>query len=111
MVQVDIPADLQAVDETDYVWALLDEARDLSVIFPGAIVVAGDPDVAAVAEVVDIVDKPAGKVVHLDLLPGRFEDYEALVRRVFGWSRSAEPDDLGEVDPPDHDPRPEPHVR
>jgi hypothetical protein len=32
-------------------------------------------------EVVDIVEKPAGQVVHLRLLPGAIEDYEALVRR------------------------------
>jgi hypothetical protein len=50
-------------------------------IEPGAIVVAGDPDAPAVAEVVDIVDKRAGPVVHLRVLPGAVEDYEALVRR------------------------------
>ena len=47
----------------------------------GAIVVAGDPDVPAVAEVVDVVEKPAGQVMHLRVLPGAVEDYEALVRR------------------------------
>jgi hypothetical protein len=31
-----------------------------------------------------VVDKPAGKVVHLNVLPGRFEDYEALVSRASG---------------------------
>jgi hypothetical protein len=48
---------------------------------PGAIVVAGDADAPAVAEVVDVVEKPAGKIVHLRLLPGVIEDYEALIRR------------------------------
>jgi hypothetical protein len=81
VVQVDLPTDLQSVDETGYAWALLDEARDPSVVVPGMLVVAGDPDVAAMAEVVDIVDKAAVTVVHLALLPGLFEDYEALVRR------------------------------
>jgi hypothetical protein len=33
-----------------------------------------------VAEVVEIVDKPAGEVVHLRLLP-ECEDYAAIVRR------------------------------
>lgn len=42
---------------------------------------AGDEDAPAVAEVIDIVEKPAGRVVHLRLLPGAIEDYEALVRR------------------------------
>lgn len=80
-ITVDITADLNMVDETDYVWTLLDEARDPSIIFPRAIVSTGDADQPAVAEVIGVVDTPAGKIVHLDVLPGRLEDYEALVRR------------------------------
>lgn len=81
MVTVDITCDLMDEDETGYVWTFLHEARDLSLIEAGAIVVAGDEDAPAIAEVIDIVDKPAGKVVHLRVLPGVIEDYEALVRR------------------------------
>lgn len=81
MVTVDITADLNDEDETGFVWTFLNEARDASLIVPGAIVVAGDADAPAVAEVVDIVGKPAGKIVHLRLLPGVIEDYEALIRR------------------------------
>lgn len=81
MVTVDITADLNAEDETGFVWTFLDEARDPALIVPGAIVVAGDADAPAVTQVVDLVDKPAGTVVHLRLLPGAVEDYEALVRR------------------------------
>lgn len=81
MVTVDITADLNTEDETGLVWTYLDEARDPALIVPGAIVVAGDADAPAVTEVVDVVDKPSGKVVHLRLLPGAVEDYEALVRR------------------------------
>jgi hypothetical protein len=33
------------------------------------------------AEVVDVVERPAGTVVHLRLLPGRFDDYAAVIRR------------------------------
>ena len=58
-----------------------DVSRASRVIEPGAIVVAGDADAPAVAEVIDIVEKPAGAVVHLRLLPGAIEDYEALIRR------------------------------
>ena len=61
-----------------FVWTFLDEARDPALIVPGAIIVAGDADAPAIAEVVDIVDKPAGTIVHLRLLPGAIEDYEAL---------------------------------
>ena len=81
MVTVDITADLNGEDETGFVWTLLDEARDPSLIEPGAIVVAGDADAPAVTEVVDIVDKAGLKVVHLRILPGTLDDYEALVRR------------------------------
>jgi hypothetical protein len=80
-VTVDITADLNDEDETGFVWTFLDEARDPSVIVPGAIVVAGDADAPAVVEVVDIVSKSAGDVVHLRILPGDVEDYAALVRR------------------------------
>lgn len=81
MISVDIACDLMDEDETGYIWTFLREARDASLVEPGAIVVAGDADAPAVAEVIDIVDKPAGKVVHLRVLPGAIEDYEALIRR------------------------------
>lgn len=78
---IDIACDLMDEDETGCVWTFLRDARDPALIEPGAIVVAGDPDAPAVAEVVDIIEKPAGPVVHLRVLPGAIEDYEALVRR------------------------------
>jgi hypothetical protein len=81
VVSVDMTCDLMDEDETGFVWTFLHEARDRSLIARGAIVVAGDADAPAVAEVLDIVEKPAGEVVHLRLLPGAIEDYAALVRR------------------------------
>ncbi len=81
MVTVDITCDLMDEDETGYVWTFLHEARDPSLIEAGAIVVAGDEDAPAIAEVIDIVEKPAGKVVHLRVLPGVIADYEALLNR------------------------------
>jgi coenzyme F420-reducing hydrogenase beta subunit len=80
VVRVDITCDLVDEDETGYVWTFLREARDPGLI-EGAIVVAGDEDAPAVAEVVDVVDKPAGQVVHLRVLPSVIEDCEAVVRR------------------------------
>lgn len=62
-------------------WAFLRDARDQALVRPGAIVVAGDEDAPAVAEVLDIVDKPAGQVVHLRILPGLLEDYQAVIQR------------------------------
>lgn len=81
VVSVDITCDLMDEDETGLVWTFLRDARDPSRIEPGAIVVAGEPDAPAIAEVIDIVEKPAGHVVHLRVLPGTIDDYESLVRR------------------------------
>ncbi|MGH3400968.1 MAG: hypothetical protein ACRDRJ_00350 [Streptosporangiaceae bacterium] len=81
MTALDITADLNDEDDTGFVWTFLDEARDPSVVVPGAIVVAGTPDAPAVAEVVDLVTKPAGTVVHLRILPGSVSDYAAAVLR------------------------------
>lgn len=81
VVTVDITCDLMDEDETGHVWTFLRNARDRSLIEPGAIVVAGGPDAPAIAEVIDIVAKPAGDVVHLRVLPGTIDDYESLVRR------------------------------
>ncbi len=69
-------------DETGYVWTFLREARDPTLIEPGAIVVAGDSDAPAMAEVIDIVDKPFGRIVHLRILPGAVEDYAVVQRAV-----------------------------
>jgi hypothetical protein len=82
MIAVDIRADLNAEDQTGYVWAFLDESRDASLITPGALVVAGDEDAPAVAVVVDLVDHPNGTIVHLDVLPGALDSYLALARRI-----------------------------
>jgi hypothetical protein len=79
---VDIVADLNTEDETGYVWTFLDEARDPTIIIPGALVVAGDEDTSAVAVVVDLVPHPNGTIVHLDVLPGAIDNYLALARRV-----------------------------
>ena len=49
MYRVDITADLNDEDETGYVWTFLDQARDPGRITPGALVVAGDDDSAAVS--------------------------------------------------------------
>jgi hypothetical protein len=65
-------------DETGHVWAFLRDARDQALIQPGTIVVAGDEDAPAVAEV---VDKPTGRVVHLRILAGLLEDYQAVIQR------------------------------
>jgi hypothetical protein len=84
MVTIDIPADLNDEDETGFVWTFLDEARLPELVTPGAIVVTGDENAPAVAEVVDLVDRTSGTVVHLRILPGTVDDYAALVARTVG---------------------------
>ncbi len=81
MVTVDITCDLMDEDETGHIWTFLREARDPRLIVPGAIVVAGDEDAYAVTEVIDTVDKPAGRIVCLRLLPGTLEDYVVALER------------------------------
>jgi hypothetical protein len=80
-VTVDLPADVQQYDETGYIWALREEARDPSLIVEGAIVVAGDDEDPFLARVVDV--GPAGSVtkVHLEVLPGDPGEYVAALRR------------------------------
>lgn len=73
VAHVDIAADLNSEDETGLVWTFLDEAPDPSTIRPGAVVIAGSEFASAVCEVVDLVEKPAGTVVHLRALPGTIE--------------------------------------
>jgi hypothetical protein len=81
MYRVDITADLNDEDETGYLWTFLDEARDPGQITPGALVVAGDEDTAAVCQVVDLAPAGDGTIVHLRLLPGLVDDYRQLVER------------------------------
>jgi hypothetical protein len=80
-VSIDVPSDLNEVDETGYVWTFLDEAPTPEIVTPGAIVTTGDEDEPAIAEDVDLVVKRAGTVVHLRILPGTIEDYAALAAR------------------------------
>ena len=42
-VTVTLPADVNMVDETGFVWSFLHEASDPSRMYPGALIVAGDP--------------------------------------------------------------------
>jgi hypothetical protein len=81
MYRVDITADLNDEDHTGYVWTFLDEARNPAQITPGALVIAGDEETAAVCEVIDLAPAGDGTIVHLRPLPGLVEDYQALVER------------------------------
>jgi hypothetical protein len=68
MAHVDIAADLSSEDETGLVWTFLDEAPDPSIIRPERVIVAGSELTPVACEVVELVEKPAGTVVHLRVL-------------------------------------------
>jgi len=74
-VQVDIPCDVQQLDETGLPWVLLSEARDPALIVPGAIVIAAEESDPIVDRVADVVGSAGQQVVHLELLPGDPHDY------------------------------------
>lgn len=81
VARIDITADLNS-DEAGLVWTFLDEADDPTLIRAGEVVAAGSPLTPAICEVVDLVEKAVGTVVHLRVLPGTIEQYRRLLDRV-----------------------------
>ena len=67
-VQAVIPADVQQVDESGFVWTLLVEAPEPDRVVPGEVLVAGDVEEPFLARVVDIVERSGHQVVHLDVV-------------------------------------------
>lgn len=80
-VKIDIPCDVQQVDESGYVWTFLHEARDPSRIVPGAIVVAADEEDPVLARVVSLTERPHGMKVRLEIFPGDPLEYAEALRR------------------------------
>ena len=81
MRRVDIEADLNARETDGYCWSLLSDAADPSLIVPGAIVIAGEPDTPALVEIVDLNDIGHDTIVRFRILPGLVEDYEDSLAR------------------------------
>jgi hypothetical protein len=68
-VPVDVPADINQVDETGWVWTLLSEAVEPELVRPGSVIVAGDATEPFLARVVDLVDwDDQDKIVHLEVI-------------------------------------------
>jgi len=59
-VAMTLPADVNQVDETGYVWAFLGDSAEPDRVMSGAIIVAGDAIEPFLARVVDVVDAPGG---------------------------------------------------
>lgn len=68
-VTVTLPADVNQIDESGWVWAFLSEATDADRVSPGAVIVAGDSVEPFLARVVQIIDGPGDEqIVHLDVI-------------------------------------------
>ncbi len=68
-VTVTLPADVNQVDETGFVWAFLGDSAEPGRVLAGSIIVAGDSEEPFLARVIDVVDGPDGdSIVHLDVL-------------------------------------------
>lgn len=68
-IRVTLPADVNQVDETGFVWTFLDEAGDPGRVVVHDVIVAGDADEPFLARVVDIVPSSTDRqIVHLDVV-------------------------------------------
>lgn len=79
-VELDIPCDVQGRDADGHLWAFLDEAIHTNAIAVGHLVVTGDEDDPVVARVVELVDRPGGRKVIMQLVGDATELLEALKR-------------------------------
>jgi hypothetical protein len=79
--RVDLEADFANEDETGYIWVWLDEAREPEQIVPGAVLTLRDGEDLAMGQVIDLVAKANGTIVHIELLPGAIEEYQAAIER------------------------------
>ncbi len=79
-VELDIPCDVQGRDHDGHLWAFLDEANHPESITKGNLVVTGDDDDPVVARVLDVVDRPGGDKVIMELVGDASELLKALVR-------------------------------
>ena len=80
--QVDLEFDFGSEDETGYVWTWLDRARDPATIVPGAVLTLRDGEDTAMGQVIDLVPAANGTIVHVELLPGAIEEYQAAIERL-----------------------------
>ena len=72
---VDLPVDLNTIDDTGLPWAFLDTATEPTRIIPGTHIVVGTGAARAVALVVDIADG----IVHVKPLRGSVTSNAALL--------------------------------
>lgn len=80
--QVDLDVDFANEDETGYIWVFLDEAREPENIIPGAVLTLREGEDLAMGQVIDLVPAADGTIVHIELLPGAVEEYQAAITRL-----------------------------
>lgn len=81
-LQVDLDVDFANEDETGYIWVFLDEAREPENIVPGAVLTLREGEDLAMGQVIDLVPAADGTIVHIELLPGAVEEYQAAIERL-----------------------------
>lgn len=79
-IELDIPCDVQGRDQDGHLWAFLDEATHPDEVAKGHLVVTGDETDPVVARVVDLLDRPGGVKVVMELVGDAGELLEALIR-------------------------------
>jgi len=55
-VTIDLPVDLNTMDDTGLPWSFLEDSPRPERVFPGAYIVVGEGEATAVARVVDVED-------------------------------------------------------
>lgn len=89
ILNIDLPVDLNTMDETGLPWTFLDEAVDPSLIVPGRHVVVGSGAARAVAVIVDITDEG---IVHICPVPGSVTANAHLLEHRSTRTSDADPD-------------------
>jgi hypothetical protein len=72
--------DVQARDHYGRLWAFLDEGVHPGAIVPGHSVVTGDDEDPVVARVLEVVERPGGRKVVMELVGDASELLDALTR-------------------------------
>jgi hypothetical protein len=70
IVEIDLPVDLNSIDETGLPWTFIDQAPHPARIVPGRYVVVGSGAARAVTVVVDVT---TDGIVHVQPVPGPVE--------------------------------------
>jgi hypothetical protein len=79
MIEIDLPADLNAQDDDGLGWSILRESAEPSEVRPGLYLVAGNIHASAVVRIVSV---DSDGQVHFAILPGSVDRNAHLIRRM-----------------------------